>query len=226
MHIGKGQIVELILGSGLRFARISCPPALRPSVGQYLIASDTAGSPLPVPLFYTDFAPEGFICATPVLEVWVPGQDVYLRGPLGRGFTLPPAARKIALVAFDGQPWRLKGLIRMALKQGGSIVLVSDESVDHLADEVEVQPLAALPEIVEWADYMAFDLARENLMRLQERLGSGRRTAALSEAQILIRSPMPCGGVAECGVCAVSLRSGWELACKDGPVFLYSRLFD
>jgi hypothetical protein len=30
---------------------------------------------------------------------------------------------------------------------------------------------------------------------------------------------MPCAGLADCGVCAVELRRGWKLACKDGPVF-------
>ena len=27
------------------------------------------------------------------------------------------------------------------------------------------------------------------------------------------------GGQGECGVCAVRTRSGWSLACKDGPVY-------
>jgi dihydroorotate dehydrogenase electron transfer subunit len=226
MHNGKGMVVELILEDGQSFARISCPPALTPFAGQYLLASDASDSALPVPLFYTDSAPEGFICAPPLPESWRPGQEVYLRGPLGRGFSLPVAARKIALVAFDRQPWRLRGLIRPSLNQGGSIVLVSDVSVDHLADEVEVQPLSALSEIVEWADYIAFDIARDKLIGLRERLGGRRQATALAEAQLLIQSPMPCGGVADCGVCAVSLKSGWEMVCKEGPVFVYNKLFD
>ena len=226
MHTEKGAIVELILEDGQSFARISCPPALTPSAGQYVLASDASDSPLPVPLFYTDSASEGFICAPPVPESWKPGQDVYLRGPMGRGFTLPFAARKIVLVAFDGQPWRLRGLIQPSLKQGGSIVLISDASVDQLADEVEVQPLSTLAEIIEWADYIAFDVAREKLMELRAKLGSGKQAPALAEAQILVRTLMPCGGAADCGVCAVSLKSGWEMVCKDGPVFWYNKFFD
>jgi NAD(P)H-flavin reductase len=35
----------------------------------------------------------------------------------------------------------------------------------------------------------------------------------------LILAPMPCAGLAECGACAVPARSGWKLACLDGPVF-------
>ena len=44
------------------------------------------------------------------------------------------------------------------------------------------------------------------------------------EAQVLLHTPVPCGGVAECGVCAVTLRSGWALACREGPVFALSEV--
>jgi len=226
MRTGKGQIVELILENGLRFARIACAVQLVPAAGQYVLASEASDSPLPVPLFNTESSPEGFICAPPVAESWKPGQELYLRGPLGHGFTLPVAAKRIALVSLDGQPWRLRGLIQPFLKQGGLIVLVSDSSVDNLSDEVEVQPLSSLSEVVRWADYIAFDVSRENLPGLKEKLDGLKQIAALAEAQVLVRAPMPCGGVAECGVCAISLKSGWEMVCKEGPVFVYSGLFD
>jgi NAD(P)H-flavin reductase len=38
-------------------------------------------------------------------------------------------------------------------------------------------------------------------------------------AQALFYSPMPCGGAADCGVCALRTRHGVKLVCKDGPVF-------
>jgi len=226
----KGQVVELILQDGLRHARISCPVTLTPSPGQYLLASDASytilslskGSPLPVPVYYTDSAPQGFIAA-PAPDSWNPGQEIYLRGPLGRGFTLPASARKIALVAFDESPSRLRGLIQPALSQGAAVVLVTDSVAENLPDDVEVQPLSALTEILEWADYIAFDVARENLPGLMERLGKQNHSSALRDAQVLIRTPVPCGGVAECGVCAVTTKSGWKMACKEGPVF---ELFD
>ena len=219
MHTSKGQVVELILENGLRHARIACPANLIPAPGQYLLASDASDSPLPVPIFYTDSSIAGFIASAPIPDAWSPGMEVYLRGPLGRGFSLPASARKIGLIAFDDAPSRLRGLIAPALKQGAAVVLVTDFDSDSLPDEVEVQPESALSEIVAWADYLAFDAARETLSELRERLGSVKQTWAGSDAQILIRTPMPCGGVADCGVCAVILKSGWEMACKDGPVF-------
>jgi hypothetical protein len=219
MHTAKGQVIELILENGLRHARISCPENLIPASGQYLLASDASDSPLPVSIFYTDSAPQGFIASAPVPDSWTPGMEVYLRGPLGRGFLLPVSARKVGLIAFDDSPSRLRGLIAPALKQDAAIVLVTDFDSDSMHDEVEVQPSSALADIVEWADYLAFDVARENLFELKESLGSMKQARAGKEAQVLIRTPMPCGGVADCGVCAVTLKSGWEFACKDGPVF-------
>jgi dihydroorotate dehydrogenase electron transfer subunit len=217
MHTGNGRVVELILADGCRYARLSCPENLIPAPGQYLLASDGSDSILPVPIFYTDLAPGGFIATA--ADKWMPGETLYLRGPLGRGFTLPTPARKIGLVAFDDSPAHLRGLIQLAFKQDASVVVVCDWSVDELPDDVEIHPLSALEEILEWADYIAIDVDRENLRQLMERLEKQKQLSVVREAQIFIRAPMPCGGVAECGVCAVVAKSGWQMACKDGPVF-------
>jgi NAD(P)H-flavin reductase len=264
MSTGKGQVLELILEDGCRQVRVSCPLNLIPSPGQYLLASDTSDAPLPVPLFYTDSAPQSFtrrtagtlvhgtagtlvhrtastlVAAASVPDSWNPGLELHLRGPLGRGFTLPISARKVGLVAFDASPARLKGLIRPALKQDAAVVLVCDSSPDNLPDDVEVQPMSALHEIVDWADYLAFDVARENLNQMREQLGklnqfaaakagvakSSQRELSRNEAQVFVHTPVPCGGVAECGVCAVTLKSYWKLACKDGPVFDWKDIFE
>jgi NAD(P)H-flavin reductase len=219
MSTGKGQVVELILEDGCRYVRVSCPTNLIPAPGQYLLASDGSNSTLPVPLFYTDSAPDGFVAAAPETLAWNPGLTLHLRGPLGRGFSLPLTARRVGLVAFDDVPVRLRGLIRQTLQQDAAVVLVGNSVSDSLPDDVEVQPLSALSDILEWADYVAFDVARENLNQLREQLGKWNPPAAGVGAQILIRTPVPCGGIGECGVCAVTLRSDWKLACKDGPVF-------
>lgn len=217
MHTGKGLITEVILEDGCRYARVSCPEILIPAPGQYLLASDASDSPLPVPIFYTDSAPEGFIASSAMQ--WKPGEELYLRGPLGRGFSLPPTARKIALIAFDDFPARLRGLIDPALRQNASVVLLTGSAGDSLPDEVEVQPLAAMPDVLGWADYVAVDVRRENLSELRTKLLERNQTAAVVDAQVLIHTPMPCGGIADCGVCAVTTKSSWKMACKDGPVF-------
>jgi NAD(P)H-flavin reductase len=43
-------------------------------------------------------------------------------------------------------------------------------------------------------------------------------------AEALVLTAMPCGGMAECGVCAVKTAAGWQSACKDGPVFDFASL--
>ena len=219
MHTGRGQVVEVSLEDGRRLLRIACPPKLVPTPGQYLLAGQSdSGSPLPVPVFYTDLVADGFIAAPLTAETWRPGQELYVRGPLGRGFELSPAARKLALVAFDDPPVQLRGLIPLALRQDAAVVIVCDYPSERLPDEVEVQPLSTLADVLSWADCAMLDARRENLPQLSERLGGMNHFAAVREAQILVRTAMPCGGVAECGVCAVDGKSGWKLACKDGPV--------
>jgi NAD(P)H-flavin reductase len=217
MHTGTGRIVELLLEDGCQYARISCPENLIPGPGQYLLAGHGPESLLPVPIFHTDSAPQGFI--GPAFDNWKPGELLALRGPLGRGFSLPISARKVGLVAFDSPPSRLRGLIPPALRQKASIVLLSNSSADHLPDVVEVQPVSAMHEIFQWADYVALDVDRANLKVLMDKLGELTPYSALVTAQLLVRTPMPCGGIAECGVCAITTKSDWKLVCKEGPVF-------
>lgn len=224
MNIGTGQVSELILEEGCRYVRVTCPPNLVPAPGQYLLASDGSDAPLPVPLFYTDSASHGFIAVAPETVSWDPGLALHLRGPLGRGFRLPLSARKVGLVTFDDSSARLRSLIRQALKQDAAIVLVSNSMVNNLADEVEVQPLSTLSDILAWVDYVAFDVRRENLRTLRERLETWNPLATGTRAEVLVRTPVPCAGIAECGVCAVTLRLDWKLACKDGPVFQWKEL--
>ncbi len=231
MQTGTGQVLELLLDAsfqrGCRHVRVACPSGLIPSPGQYLLASDESDAPLPVPLFHTDSAPDGFTASAPIPGWWTPGLALTLRGPLGRGFALPLSARKVGLIALDEErnsPARLKGLIRLALKQESAIVLVCSSAPNNLPDDVEVQPISAIKEIAEWADYLAIDVRRENLNQWMERLGKLSPLPAGKEAQVLIYTSVPCGGVADCGICAVKLKSDWKLACKDGPVFNWNEV--
>lgn len=222
MQIGTGRVSELFLEDGWRYARISCSEELIPGPGQYLLASGGSDSLLPVPLFYTDLAPQGFTGPAP--ESWKPGDLIQVRGPLGHGFSLPASARNVALVSFDGTPARLRGLIRPALNQKASVVFLAETSADHLPDDVEVLSLAALEEIVGWADYIAMDVEREYLHEVKDSLQEQSRMLATKEAQILVHTPMPCGGIAECGVCAITTKSEWKMVCREGPVFIWREI--
>lgn len=217
MKTATGTVTEIFLDGS---ARIVCPPVLIPAPGQYLLAHASASdAPLAFPLFSSLSTPQGFRSAPPAPSSWKPGDTLTLRGPIGHGFLLPPAARKIALIAFDDTPARLLGLIPLALKQNAEIVLVTDSPTADIPEIVEVQPLQALMDILQWTDYSALDLEREHLSQLKTRLEGNPTVVAKSEAQVLIRAPMPCGALADCGVCAVTLSHEWKMICKDGPVF-------
>lgn len=222
---GTGELVELYLESGLTGGRLLCPQNLIPAPGQYLLVHDPASdSPLPAPVFNAGSVPGGFLVAPPIPQTWKPGMSLALRGPLGRGFSLPVSARCVALVALGETSARLKPLLAEALGNGASVVLVSDLELPDLPPEVETQPVAALPEIVQWADYLAMDIPRESLPGLREVLGFGMQARVRCEAQINVVTPKPCGGMGECGLCAVNVRRGWKMACKDGPVFDLNQL--
>lgn len=230
MKSAEGQLHEVYLDSS---ARIICSPELIPAPGQYLLAhAHGSDSPLAVPVFFSDSAPNGFRSAPLLDSGWVPGTRLNFRGPLGHGFAVPPFARKIALVAFDESPERLRGLISISLKQDAEIVLVSNSVVNELPEAVEVQPLQAMMDIYHWADYAAFDVGRENLNQLRERFGKLEQAKApreaavlsLSKGQVLVRAPMPCGALAECGVCALTIHHQWKMVCGDGPVFEFKEL--
>jgi hypothetical protein len=218
MHTGTGQITEIHLDGS---ARIDCAPELVPAPGQYLLAYASASdAPLAVPVFLYESTPNGFHFAPPLHPFWTLGTRVDLRGPLGHGFVFPSSARKVALIAFDDSPALLRGLMSLALGQDSEIVLVCNAPVQNLPEIVEIQPLAVFKDVCKWADFIALDVSRENLNGVKEIFVGLEQVPAAREAQILIRTSMPCGGLAECGVCAVTVRHDWRMACKDGPVFL------
>ena len=116
-------------------------------------------------------------------------------------------------------------LAHLALGRGAEVALFSDLPLPALPAAVEALPLKALTESLAWADFMALDLHLADLGKLRTRLGLGMHERLPCPAQALLITPMPCGGVGDCGVCAVpAARGKWELVCKDGPVFDLNKL--
>ena len=218
MKNATGKLEEIFLDGS---ARITCPPEMIPAPGQYLLAhAHGSDSPVPVPLFSSVVHPQnGFRSAPEIPSLWKPGDTLHLRGPIGRGFSIPASARKITLIAFDTLPFRLLGLIGHALKQFAEVTLVCDERMENLPEVVEIQPLKGFTDAYQWSDYTAIDINRENIFQLKEKLEGMEQVRSQREAQVLLRAPMPCGGIAECGTCALSLKNEWKQICKDGPVF-------
>ncbi len=220
----EGQVAELLLLDGTSSARVRCPPGLVPLPGQYVLAHEPgSNAPLATALFGSGTAPDGFVAASPIPSTWRPGTRLYLRGPLGNGFILPPSARRIALITFRCSSRILLSLLEPAFHQDASVAWVSDFIPADLPLQVEAQPQHALLDVCQWADYAAFDLTREALPELKSVFKAGP-TQLLAGAQVLVRTPMPCGALAACGVCAVEAGASTLLACEDGPVFGFKQL--
>jgi NAD(P)H-flavin reductase len=175
-------------------------------------------------LFPSHFSNGALSIAAPLPPHWKLGMDLWLRGPLGKGFAMPAIARRVALAGMDGAPARLLPLAYQALAQRAAVALYTADVPAGLPAEVEILPLELLPEAPQWADFLAVDIAQSELPHLRSRLGLAPYQHLVCTAQVLVVAPMPCCGLAECGVCAVRTRDKWAAACADGPVFDFQQL--
>lgn len=246
MRIYEGRVVELVWrGEPGVGAWIECPAAAIPAPGRYLMAwapplagnAPEAGAAssdlLATPLFASAMSPEpalegappGFLAAPSLPHAWQPGTALQLRGPSGGGFSPPGNLRRLAAAALGESAERLLALLYPALRREIAAALFSDAPPPDLPSALEVRPLSELSDALVWADFLALDLPLEALPRLRKSLNLQPGNNSLPcPAQALITTAMPCGGLADCGACAVETRRGWRLACKDGPVFEVSDL--
>ena len=216
---GRVSEVRMERDGGMQ-AHITCPAGVIPAAGRYCLAYTPHETEiaLATPLFLAEEVAGGFWAAPPLPATWGPGTELDLRGPLGHGFDLPVSVQRLALVALGETVARLQPLIRKALGDNCAAALFSDAPIPALPSSLEIYPLASSPEALGWADFLAMDLQLERLSDLRSVLGLAKEGKLPCPAQALIWSPMPCGSLARCGVCAVPSHRGWKLACEDGPV--------
>lgn len=223
MRTTTGRVIEIHQDTaGLRSAWIECPADIVPQPGQFLLAWDIAneGAPLATSVYLREIRAPGFLTAPPVPSSWEPGSTLRLQGPSGHGFALPGWSRRLALIALDDNGAHLLPLIAPALAQNAAVAFFSDGSIPTMPLEVELHPLADLKEGLSWADFLCLATRLERLAMLRQLPAFHSGPAALScPAQVFILTPILCGGVGECGACAVPVQGGWKNACQDGPVF-------
>jgi len=162
---------------------------------------------------------DGFTSAPGAPASWEPGTVLSLRKLAGRGFTIPATSQHLLLAALGDGIERLLPLIHQALENRSEVALCTDVWTPSLPVAVEVHPLSALPGAIEWADALCCELPLEQLAVLRQVLGLDSGDRLIFHAEALIETPMPCGGIADCGVCAVKGRRKWKYSCRDGPVF-------
>ncbi len=210
-------------------ARLQLPLAALPRPGQYLQVHDPADSQTVIAsqLFAAGWQPVTLNGNVAELNVagalppaWQLGQPLLACGPLGRGFSLPPHMRRLALAAWRRNATRLLPLAESAAE----VAVFCDEPLGELPSHIEVQPLAALPAALAWADFIALDLPPALAEDLPGLLGFKERVPKTLSGQALITPPMPCGGLAQCGVCSFATARRAQLACANGPVFDLTQL--
>ena len=226
MQSVQARVIEISLDpAGGTAAWVACPPHATPKAGQYCLAHAPGdGEPLEAVLFASEISSQGFRAPPPVPHAWIPGASLTLRGPLGKGFSLEGSPRRLALAALGETAARLLPLARQAAAAGADIAWFSDAPLPPMPASHELNPLRLLADGLSWADFLALDLPVERLGGLGAVLGLHPEQRLACPAQVLVIAPMPCGGAAACGACAVPTRRGWRLACQDGPVFNLSEL--
>ena len=222
MHSHTGKVQEIKLDQlGRTAVRISCPVQAIPSPGRFVLAHalSEVDATLSIPLFSSHISMDGFTSAPGAPASWEPGTVLSLRKLAGRGFTIPATSQHLLLAALGDGIERLLPLIHQALENRSEVALCTDVWTPSLPAAVEVHPLSALPGAIEWADALCCELPLEQLAVLRQVLGLDSGDRLIFHAEALIETPMPCGGIADCGVCAVKGRRKWKYSCRDGPVF-------
>lgn len=178
---------------------------------------------LPVVLFSQGFTTAEGRFTGEIPSNWTPGDTLHIQGPLGNGFHFPIYARSVALVSLYNSS-RLIPLIGAALRQNASVTWYGEKFPEDLPPVVEALPLAQLSEALSWADYLAVDCRYHELNKLRPLLGLAHLERIPIDGEVLVNLEMPCGGVSECGICSVRTLRGYQLVCKDGPVFEFNKL--
>ncbi len=216
------KLLEIFQIGSERAGVLDIPKQYWPAPGQYLPCQRIEGSlgQLTTQLFQI-IGNEGLLSLSPLPDGWQPGDQLLTGSPQGNGFSLPVEARRVALLPYKVSPTRLLALVKQAVSQNASISLFYEtippvEIMNRLPSIVEVNPTNALLDNLDWPDFLAVDITRENLNNLSELF---KQETSNKDGQVLVRTPMPCRGLGECGVCAVRTTKGMRLTCSDGPVF-------
>lgn len=222
VQVEVGHIKEILVdGRGNHSIKVTCPPGVIPSAGQYSLAwsQSDPDAVLGIPLFLARVEQDGFLSAAGTPEYWQPGTQLALRGPLGRGFTLRDDIKNLILVAMGIVIDRLLPVVEHGLEHNVAVALFTDCHLPNTSSALEVSPLQDLPGAIDWAELLCIDIPLDRLPILRDILGLKYGSQLPCPAEALIFAPVPCAGLADCGVCAVPARRQWKFACKDGPVF-------
>ncbi|MCL6430258.1 MAG: hypothetical protein K6V36_05275 [Anaerolineae bacterium] len=152
------------------------------------------------------------------------GERVSVMGPLGRGFDLQPATRRLLLATQTGPVGPLLGLAARALASDLSVSLILEAAAARnlaaiVPGAVEVIPAPAMgfwgvvAEHLTWADQTAIAASVEDLPRW-----SGLQTLRPGQVECFVEKGLACG-LGWCGSCLTDTHRGPRRVCTGGPVF-------
>ncbi len=218
--------------------RFDVPNPPRP--GCFVLAD--FGGPLREVLFPAAMDVEGFSVLVPPghpVQRLLPGAEVGLLGPFGRGFQIEQAERLLLVAEAHTLP-PLLPLLEVApmvtlvlaaptrallpashrfppavelhvITQDGSAGYTGTLETCHNED-------SPLLELVQWADRICASCEALFYPVLARIVRQQRLNPPANFAQALVQVVMPCG-VGACEICRVQTRHGERRACTDGPVF-------
>lgn len=153
---------------------------------------------------------------------WQIGDWVYYRGPIGNGFQ-PMSYYENLLFIIPGEViGSLNPLIDEAILKNKNISIACNDFVNQFNPETEIISFDDLEYAIDWADYLYLECRNEDLHNFESILNNIKNSKLPSE--IFIHTSTLCGGTADCMVCAVKTRRGFQQVCKTGPVLLISEM--
>ena len=219
-----------------------------PAPGEYMLADFEP--PLRKPLFPSAIEETGFTsylepghAATQLL----PGAEVDMLGPLGRGFHVGDRVSRLLLAAevrylpilmplysatsavvlvvearTRGQlpaPAHFPpGLELVLITHDGSAGYPGQFGVGDVNPRSSASTAERVGSLIRWADAMCVAFDRTRYPPMGQLIRETRIQPRERFAQAWVRVPMPCG-VGACEVCRIRTRRGERRACTDGPVF-------
>jgi hypothetical protein len=202
------------------WVRLALPDQLNPPAGRYLQAWELQNTDLlATTLFPVGFIRGWFASSDGIPPLWRAGTALRIKSPLGNGFQLLSGIQRLGLLDLtDSQAAFLIPAIPQALESNAAVSVCSLGMSESLPEVVELLPLSAQLDLISWADCLLISLFPNSLVSAFGPLRKELSRLGLA-AQILVIAAMPCGGIAECGLCAIDGTKRVLLACKDGPVF-------
>jgi dihydroorotate dehydrogenase electron transfer subunit len=196
-----------------------------------LVARDARTRTVDV-LYDADAAPAPWLALQP------PGATIDVLGPWGRPFPVDAQARHVVLL---GSGARLLGLLALAtalVDDGVALVVLHEAPTATALLPPALLPAAAeyhvatadgsagsagsaldlLPPLLPWADALYAALPAAAYPLLRDLVYRHRLRPQRGFATVLAEAPLACYAAA-CDGCAVPLRDGYRLLCKDGPAF-------